>query len=970
MKLNELYHGFKLIDLHDVEEVKSTAHIFEHEKTGARLLYLKNDDPDKVFSVAFRTPPSDSTGVPHIVEHCVLSGSRRYKTKEPFMDMVKGSLKTFINAMTFSDKTIYPVASKNHKDFENLMDVYLDAVFFPMIHEDDTIFMQEGWHYSLADKADPIKYNGVVYNEMRGAYSQPMSYLREYIGGALFPDTTYRFSSGGNPDHIYELTIEDFKGFHKTYYQPSNAYFYLYGDGDVDSHMKKINEEYLDHFGHVTVDSDIPLQTGFTGPVDVQKTYAISESEEIENKTFLSMNYVLGEGKNLETQLSGQVLKEILVAAEGAPLKEALLNKGIGQDILCSVGGGRQIYLSIIAKNANGDQEADFKATIHQTLKQMIADKIDEDLLASALNVVEYDLRDTGFPTKGINYHISSLESWLYDGHATEALQYNSTLTSLREKMSQGYYEGLLDKLLLNNPHSACVTLSPEKGLNERKAEKLVDHLKTFKASLSDNEIDEIIKANEVLKKKQLTPDSEEARNTMPKIKVKDVNPQAEVIPTQVEDKGHYMWIQHELFTNDIMYLEMMFDTRSVDQDKIQYLPLLAELLGKMNLDNMGYAQLNNTIYKETGGIHFTTRNYTYTDGSGYEPKLILTGKVVKSKIATLMELSHTLLTKAVFDDEKRLKDLLQQHLSRLTMAIDNRGDQFASSRVSSYFAESSYYAELTKGFEYFWFISDLVKNFDDKKADVVKILTDLYARVFNQHNMIVSITGDQAICQEAKENLPNLLAGIRNEAFQAQSYKFDLEARNEGIYSASNVQYVAKGFDFKALGQAYKGSMEVLRSILNTDYLHDRIRAKNGAYGCGISFSTTGHAITTSFRDPMLKETIDIMAAIGSYLEDLDLSEDSLEQHIIGAISRMDGALTPKGLGVQGTSEIICKRSYEQKQKHRTELLSTTKEDILGFANFLKEGLKLECHCVYGNEKTVQAAKDVFKSIQALEIK
>ena len=968
MKLNEIYHGFKLVDLHEIQEIKSKAHIFLHEKTGAQLLYLKNDDPDKVFSVGFKTPPKDSTGVPHIVEHCVLSGSRKYKTKEPFMDMVKGSLKTFINAMTFSDKTIYPVASKNHKDFENLMDVYLDSVFFPMIYEDKTIFMQEGWHYSISEKEAPLKYNGVVYNEMRGAYSQPMTHLREHIGAALFPDNTYRYSSGGNPDEIYKLSYEDFTNFHKTYYQPSNAYFYLYGDGDVDSHLMKINNEYLSQFSNAPVDAHIELQKPFDAPKTVEGTYAVSESENLDQKTFLSVSYVLGESESFENQLIGDILKEILVSAEGAPLKEALLEKGIGQDILCSVSGGKQVYLSVIAKDAHADQGPVFKEVVESTLKKMMADKIDQDLLASALNVVEYDLKDIGTPTKGIIYYISALSSWLYGGHATATLSYNKTLEALRGKMNIGYYEGLIETLLLNNSHSAFVTLNPEKGLNEKKSQALEEHLKAYKNSLSESEIEALISENEILKKKQLTPDSEEARKTMPKINIKDVNKASEIIPVKIVENNVYKLFKHELFTNDILYMELLFDTRMVSKDQISFLPLLGEVLGKMNLENMSYADLNNKIYKETGGLNFTTRNYAYVDGSGFEPKMVVSGKVVKKHIPELMSLSAKLLTETVFKDEKRLKDLLQQHQSRIAMAIDNRGDQFASARVCSYFSNSSAYSELTRGFSYYWFISDLVKHFDEKKGMIIKTLEALYGQIFNQQNLIVSITGDESICQVVESNLPVLMEKVQNHPFEIIDYSFDLQAENEGVYSASNVQYVAKGFDFKKFNQKYHGSLEVLKSILNTDYLHDRIRAQNGAYGCGISFSSTGQVVATSFRDPKLKETLEIFEETANYLETLDLNEDTLTQHVIGAISSLDGAMTPRGLGVQGTSEIICKLSQEQKQQQRDELLSTSIKTIKSFSKFLKDGFNDKYHCVYGNEKTIASYESLFDRIRPLE--
>ena len=968
MKINEAYHGFKLVDVHDVEEIKSKAHIFYHEKSGAKLLYLKNDDPDKVFSVAFRTPPEDSTGVPHIIEHCVLSGSRKYKTKEPFMDMVKGSLKTFINAMTFSDKTIYPVSSKNDQDFMNLMDVYLDSVFFPMIYEDETIFMQEGWHHSILDPSEKVTYNGVVYNEMRGAYSQPTTVLREYIGASLFPDTTYKYSSGGNPDQISNLSFEDFKNFHKKFYQPSNAYLFIYGDGDIDTYLKRIHDEYLIHFDLESVDSKIPLQAPFESANHLEATYAIGEQEEEDQKTYLSMNFVIGDGSLPEVHLLGEIFKEILVHAEGAPIKEALLNAGIGQDIMCSVGGGRQLYLSIIAKNAQKDQKEAFSQIILENLQKMAEEKIDRDLLASAINIAEYDLREgTGFPTKGIIYHILSMNSWLYDGHPTSMLSYDKDLTALKAQMSGDYFENFIKQALIENPHSSLVVLSPEKGLNERKNKKIEEKLSDFKNTLSDGEIETLIEKNKLLKKKQLAPDSQAARDTIPKLKIDDVEPNAEKIPTEVVKDQDITLLKHDIFTNDIMYLEYLFDTRMVAKENIPYIHLFAELMGKLSTETMAYGPLNSAIYKETGGIDFTTRNYQYLDGSGYEPKLVVSGKAILDQVPQLMTLTNQLLTESRFDEKKRIKELLLQHQSRLQMSIENRGDQYASMKVSSYLSDKGSYNEISKGFSYYWFISDLLKNFDANYEDMIETLKTLYGQIFNKKNLIISVTGDQSVQDAYSKHGLVVTEGLRNESPQIQKYNFDVEVKNEAIVSASSVQYVAKGFDFKPFDQTYKGSMQVLKSILNADYLHDRIRAQNGAYGCGISFSETGQVIATSYRDPKLKETLDIFKDASDYIKNLDMDQETLSQHIIGAISRIDSAMTPRGQGVLGTSEYIVKRSYEAKQRERTEILSTTIEDIKGFCDLLYKGMNEKCHCVYGNEGTVKENSDLFANIKSL---
>lgn len=957
--------GFKLIDQHVIEDIKSEAFIYEHEKSGAQLLHIKNDDDNKVFSVAFRTPPKDSTGVPHIVEHCVLSGSRKYKTKEPFMDMVKGSLKTFINAMTFSDKTIYPVASRNEKDFRNLMDVYLDAVYFPMIHEDKTIFMQEGWHHNIFDKEDPIKYNGVVYNEMRGAYSQPTTLLGELIGASLFPDTTYQYSSGGNPDHITDLTFEDFKKFHKDLYHPSNSYIYVYGNGDIEAYMAHMDKDYLCHFDKKTVDSAIALQKPFSERVISNGYYGIAADETTENKTYLSMNYVLGDAKEPINHLIGDILKDVLVNAAAGPVKKALLDAGIGQDIMASTSGGLQLTLSIIAKNADIGQKEAFESIVEETLKQLIKDGIDKDLLESAINTTEYDLREaTGFATKGIIYHIQSMSTWLYDGEPTQLLSYNKVLSDLRNHMTTDYFERFIEAQLIENKHASLVTLSPEKGLGEAKAKADEERLAKFKATLSDTAIETLIKENEVLKEKQLSPDSKEALATMPKLSVDDVNKETEALPIEVIKKGPYEVIKHPIFTNGIGYVEYLFNTEHMSEEELPYLALLTDLLGKLDTTSYGYGDLNNTIYKLTGGINLSVRVYSDPKHDGmFYPKFVVGGKAVIDKLSDLSKLMNVLLVETKFDDFKRIKELLLQNKSRLEMAINQRGDNYASTRLASYFLPAAHYNEKVKGFEYYWFLSDLVKDFDEKGEVFVSKLKEVYKKAFNVNGLMISFTGDESDYEAFAQTHEKAIENLNAQVVEKCVYDFDLTVKNEGIASSSNVQYCAQGFNFKRMGKSFVGHMQVLKSILSADYLHDRIRAKGGAYGCGISFNDNGNVIATSFRDPNLVETLDVFKEMADYVESLNLDKDEMTKYIIGAISRLDAALTAKGKGMYATANYVAGIDKKMIQKERDEVLATTLEDIKALAGLIREVMDKDYHVVYGNDVKIKSS-EVFDKV------
>ncbi|WP_240838456.1 insulinase family protein [Acidaminobacter sp. JC074] len=956
-------YGFKLLDTHKVNEINSDAFVYEHEKSGAKLLHLKNTDDNKVFSIAFRTPPSDSTGVPHIIEHCVLSGSRKYKTKEPFMDMVKGSLKTFINAMTFSDKTIYPVASRNEKDFMNLMDVYLDAVFFPMIHEDKTIFMQEGWHYNLEEKDGPLKYNGVVYNEMRGAYSQPTTLLREYIGKSLYPDTTYQYSSGGNPDNITDLTYEDFKKFHEDFYHPSNAYIYLYGDGNIEDYLKHL-DDYLNHFDKKEIESHIPLQKGFDKINQYDGKYSIASEESDDKKTYLSYNFVVGQGTDARAHLMGEVMKDVLVGAAAGPVKKALLDAGIGEDIMASFDGGVQLNLSIIAKNAELSQKSEFERIIRETLEKAVKEGLDKNLIESSINVSEYDMREaTGFATKGIIYHIYSMNSWLYEGHPTELIAYDKEVKAIRDLIDTDYFEKYIQEKLLDNTHASVVSLSPEKGLSEKKAKADEDKLEKVKSALSDQALDDILEENKVLKSKQLTPDSKEALDTIPKLSVSDVTIEAEQIPIEENQVDDYKIVKHNIFSNDIAYVEFLFDTTMVSQEDISYIPLLADLIGKIDTKSYGYGDLNNEIYKLTGGINLSSRTYTDTNSKAFYPKMVVSGKVIVDKLEDLMRLVNVLLTETLFEDSKRIKELLLQSKSRMEMAINQRGDSYASSRLASYFLPSSHYGEKVKGFDYYWFLSDLIKNYD---AQVLEKLQNVYVKLFNTNGLIISITGDDKTYDTFEKTYKSALEGLNKDAFESQSYNFDLKVKNEGIASSSNVQYCAQGFNFKALDYKYSGHMQVLKSILSADYLHDRIRAKGGAYGCGISFSDNGNVIATSYRDPNLENTFNVFDEMADYIDELSLDQETLTRFIIGAVSRLDSAMTPKGKGTYGTANHISGITQVMIQEEREAILNIKLEDIKSLAKLVREVMSKGYRVAYGNDVKIKNS-DVFDSVKNL---
>lgn len=965
----KIYYGFKLSENKYINEIQSEAMIFVHEKSGAKLLYLKNEDDNKVFSIGFRTPPPDSTGVAHITEHSVLSGSRKYTTKEPFMDMEKGSLKTFMNAITFSDKTIFPIASRNEKDFFNLMDVYLDGVFFPKIYEVEEIFMQEGWHYEIFNEKEPIRYQGVVYNEMLGAYSSPERILIDNINKSLFPDTIYKYSSGGNPDEIPNLTYEDFLNFHRKFYHPSNSFIFIYGNGNIEKILKHIDTEYLSKFNKEKIDSEIKLQKPFNSRVELKEYYPISENESDENRSYFSLNFVIGNSTDPETYLMANIISQILIDSDAAPLKKALLKKGLGQDVFSILLEGLQLGICIVAKNVSEDKKAEFENTVYETLKELVKEGIDKELIKACINVVEFNLREaSGFSTKGIAYNLLALDSWLYDKDPLAHIQYESTLNNLKSKVNTDFFEKFIETHIINNLHSSFVTISPKKGLGEEKRSKIAERLKNFKDNLSKEELNNLIEKNIRLKKLQSSDDTEEAKATIPKLDLSDVETKAEIIPEEVIKNDKFTLLNHNIFTSKISYLDFYFDTSMVEEELIPYITLLAKILGKINTKNKTYFDLSNHIYVNTGGINFASNVFVDKERDDlYYPKLIVKGKSLRDNIPKLIEIIYEIIAESKLDDKNRIKEIIAQVKSRMEMSIFSDGHSVAMRRVSSYFSPSSKYKEKLQGLDFYWFLNDILKNFNEKSDEVLYNLNKVYNKIFNVNNLIISFTGDKDDFNIIKNNLHIITDNIDANPYKSNSYNFEENKLNEGIMSSANVQYVSKGYNLKKLGYDYSGSLLVLSTLLSREYLHNKIRAQGGAYGAGISIDRTGNIITYSYRDPNLKYTIDVYNNMADFIDSLNISQSELINFIIGTISRIDSATTPHMKGQISTIRFISNITYDDIQKNRDEILNTNLSDIKECSLIIKDAMDKNYICVLGNENIIKQDEKLFTNLVKL---
>lgn len=964
---NTLTHGFKLVNHYPIHEIGSECFIYEHEQTGANLMYLKNEDSNKVFSATFKTPPTDHTGVPHIVEHCVLSGSRKYHTKEPFMDMIKGSMNTFINAMTFSDKTMYPVASKNEKDFYNLMDVYLDAVFFPMIYDTESIFMQEGWRFDIQNPEEPITYKGIVYNEMKGAYSDPMRELEFLMDQTLLHGTTYANESGGHPNHITELSYEDFLAFHKKHYHPSNAYLFLYGDLNIDEALEHMHSDYLSHFTKEDMSLEIDTLKVQTDTTLRKGIYPVTDDESTENKDYLGLAYVIGKATDPMICFTASLLNAALINSSASPLRQALLDADIAQDIMGTSGDGLYKRFQIMLKHTSTEHAETFKKIVLDTLTDICEKGLDKDLLLSTINKFEYDLKEAeGFHTKGIIYHISSMESWLYSDKPSALLEYGIALKSLREGVENGYFENFIKENILNqNP--TLVAIEPQKGVLKAKEEEDVNTLKAYKSSLSNEAIDHLVSKNKALNEKQLNPDSKEALATIPKLSRNDVSREGEFDTVNVLNNAPYTLLHAPVFTSGIIYLDAFFDLSHLTEEEISYAALIASLLSDVSTENRNYGELSNHIYKVTGGFRFNVQLFKhYHDRTKDALKFVCRTKTIAESLTPTFELTEELLLRSRFDDEKRLKELIGALFAMLQSDLVDSGNSYVSGRVASHLSASDAKIERASGIAFYQFINGLVETFDTHSKDLMDNLHRVYAKMTTKSNFAFTFAGDVMHQKTIEEKTAHLFE-VLLDAPEIKGVDTPLNPISEGFKTSSNVQFVCKGFDFKAAGHENTGSLHVLTALLNSDYLHNRVRAKGGAYGCGAKFDYAGIFTIASYRDPNLDETYKVYEGISDFIKTLDITDEEVEKYIIGAMSRIDAARTPSQTSYLASTQYIIGKTKEDAQRVRESLLDTTREDLLKLADFMKDFSSRGIKCTLGNSDRVAENASHFEKIQIL---
>lgn len=936
MQLGKIYSGFELKREQNVEELNSLARVFVHKKTGARLIHIENDDTNKVFSISFKTPSYNNTGLPHILEHSVLCGSKKFPTKDPFLELIKSSLKTFLNAFTYPDKTVYPVASKNEKDFFNLMEVYLDAVFFPNIYDKKEIFLQEGWCYDTDEK----RINGVVYNEMKGAYSSPERVLDSLILSSLYSDTSYAFDSGGYPEDIPKLSYEEFTKFHKTHYHPSNSYIFLYGNGDIKKQLDFLNEKYLAKFVKKNLKPALGIQKPFKELKRIKSFYNISRDIEKEKKSYFALNFSSANANIIERFALG-IIMYYLMGTKSAPLKKALLQEKIGEDVFGHFEEDVAYpYLSFCVKNTSVEKEKRFFDILFQTLEKISKEGFDMDLLKACINSFEFRYLEADFDQypKGLVYNLEILKNWLYGKEPFEVLEYKIIFKKLRKFLKEGYFEDLIEKYILKNTHSSFVLLEPKKG--------------SLKETKVDFDEADFLK----LKKYQKTSDTSKDIAKIPKLTKSDVDSQAEIIPKHERVVKGTPFLYNPLDANGIYYVNLVFNTKVVPLKNLHALTILCMLLGRVGTKKFTYSQLDVLIQKYTGGISFKRKCFvSQKQNYNYTPRLYVKSKAFERNFSKMNEIVLEIIQNSRFDEKEHIREILLERKSRIERSISQEGTDFATSRVVSYFSEYGKYEEYTNGLPFYAFLCDLLENFEKRWCSFKGELDVLLSLVFNTNDLMVNIVGEKDLVFEGLDILKSL-------SNAQQDYTFELEGVNEGVVTESSVQFVAQGGNFLDLGFTYTGKLLVLRSVLSREYLWNILRVEGGAYGAFCHFGRSGNSFFASYRDPHIIRTLKAYANMPSFLENFKVND--FDKYIVGTIAGLDTVLTPNMKGEKALAMRFSGVEDCDLQQERDDVLQTKVTDIGEFSELLASLVARDFFCVFGSNAEITKNKDLFKRI------
>lgn len=920
-----------------IPEINTTAKLFIHDKTGARLLSLVNGDENKSFGINFRTPPADSTGIAHIMEHSVLCGSRKYPVKEPFVELIKGSLNTFLNAFTFPDRTSYPLASQNLKDFYNLIDAYLDAAFYPLISPET--LQQEGWHYELEAPDAPLTYKGVVFNEMKGNYSSPDGLLGELSQHSIFPDNLYRFDSGGDPAAIPDLTYAAFKAFHDTYYHPSNAFIYFYGDDPEDQRLRLL-DPWLEAFDRKQVASLTPLQPVFSAPRSVRAVYDSGDTDDA--KAYLQLNWLMPEVTDVHTSLALDLLSHILLGTPASPLKKVLSESGLGEDVT----GGyqsdyRQGMFSAGMKGVANENTEKVEKLIIETLATLAREGLDPDTVAASLNTIEFHLREmnTGRFPRGLALMLSALGSWVYDADPLAALSFEAPLASIKTGIAAGrFFESLIEQYLLHNPHRTSVTLLPDPEEGKRREAAESARLEKARTAMSPADLEQVIASATELKRRQEAPDVPEALAALPSLKLSDIDKNIRTIPLEIFELTGVKTINHSLFTNNIIYLDLGFDLHTLPAGLLPYTGLFGRLLLEVGTEKGDFVRLTQRIGRDTGGIRPSLLTSAIRDTGGATAWLFLRSKAVAAQSAALLDILKDILLTARLDNRERFKQILLEEKAGLEAGLIPGGHLVVNRHLRARFSEADWISEQIGGIAQLFFLRELSERIEKDWPSVLENLETVRRLLLNRSAMLANVTIDEANWSSLRPQLETFLATLpfveasRSPVFHPSS------SPNEGLTIPAQVNYVAKGADLYKLGYQLHGSVQVINKLLGTTWLWEKIRVQGGAYGGFSQFDMHSGIYTfLSYRDPNLLATLANFDAATGFLRNIDLTEAELTKSIIGTIGDLDAYLLPDAKGWTSMTRLLVGLTDARRQQFRDEVLGTTSNDLKSFAETLK---------------------------------
>ncbi len=957
-----------------LDDIHSSGIILRHKKSGARVAVMSNEDPNKMFCAAFRTPPTNSTGVPHIIEHSVLNGSKNFPSRDPFMQLVKGSLNTFLNAMTYADKTLYPVASCNDKDFNNLMHVYLDSVFYPNIYKYRQIFMQEGWHYEMDTPEDELKINGVVYSEMKGASSSPDNAMWETVSQTMFPDTTYGVCSGGDPDVIPELTYEQFVDFHRNHYHPSNSYIFIYGDCDMDERLEFLDKEYLSHFDRIDPHSEVPHQKHFgtKTPKRVQAKYSVGQTDAVDGKSYLIFSSMGGSNLDVLEARAASVIGYVLFNAEGAPVKQALLDAGIGEEVFAYYESHQiEDTFAVVAKYAKSEDLDKFYNIVMDTLREQVEKGINEKAILATINSREFGFREAdygGYP-RGLDVASDMLQSWLYDDNcAFTYMHYLDSYAQLKEKIGTGYYENIIKKYIFESDHSALITIEPERGLNDKKNADLKKKLEDYKNSLSAEEIQKIVDDTRELREYQNHVPTEEEQNCIPCIERTDISRDA--IPYYNEEKtvGGVKTISHDVETNGLTYANIYFNIDKLPHEYVPYMSLLGHILGRVDTAKHTYNDLNFDRIMNLGGIWFGPATYLkYKTLDDYIPLYGIYTKMLSEKTDYALELAEEIVLTSKLDDKKRIRDILVEIKAGKKNEIINNGNSVAGARARSYFSKLECYHQDMGGIDFYLFLCDLLDSWDAKADEFLEKLNAVKNYIFNPANMFLDLTSDKQGEDIMNEKLPVFVQAIAaTERPDLGEFKeYVPTKKNEGILIPSQVHYVTQAGNLGFAGLNYNGACRVVQTAVNVDYLYQQIRVNGGAYGCGAYFdSSSGNLTFTTYRDPKLTESYNVFKNTGDFVRNHEFDEKELTKYIIGAFSGYERPVSNPGKARRSFNAYMSGYTYEDAVRERAEMLDVTKEQFAEIADMYDKVCEQGYICAVGNETNLKAHGDIFDNL------